>query len=93
MEHLFRWPELELVSGALERCDAKVRQLYGSHAEQHTSAGSGVVPPVRELWPFAPNPHAHLPPRECYSNTQHGVRNSYWMAFRGAVAEGGKEEL
>jgi hypothetical protein len=25
------------------------------------------VPRSRALWTFEPNPHAHLPPRDCYS--------------------------
>jgi hypothetical protein len=38
------------------------------------------------LWRFAPNPHAHAPPRNCYEAETHGVRNSFWMAFSGARA-------
>ena len=36
---------------------------------------------------FERNPHAHAPPRECYSGTQHGTRNAYWMAFTGQDLE------
>ena len=49
----------------------------------------GGVPPATALWDFEPNPHAHEPPRECYSSTTHGVRNAYWMAFTG---QGGAPE-
>ena len=85
---------------ALEEGDAYIRKRYRGDADAHVSDPLGPVSTARALWAFAPNPHAHLPPRDCMPNAageyEYGVRNSYWMAFIGADGArrgDGKEEF
>ena len=93
MERLLKWQDVEFSAASLRMCDEITARIYPSLGYKHREAvpAIGKVPEPQTLWSFEANPHAHAPPTECYSNTAHGVRNAYWMAFSGAV--GLKEEL
>jgi len=93
LNRIFKWAALELGPDMLARCDRANRELWGDEADGY-SDGNDTIPLVRALWNLEANPHAHLPPRWCDKNT-HGVRNAYWMAFIGTLAEveSNKEEL
>lgn len=84
LTRLLRWPEIEFAASTLEQSDSVVKHAYGTTlAGTHEAIADGTVPESRILWKFAPNPHAHDKPRECYSLTTHGVRNAYWIGFVG----------
>lgn len=92
MTRLLRWPEIEFTPSVLEQSDNVVKHAHGDKPDVDTSGPKviikeGSVPEAHILWSFAPNPHAHEKPRECYSLTTHGVRNAYWMAFTGDTAK------
>jgi hypothetical protein len=101
VDRMLKWAELEFTPGAFAECDSILRKSFGSHADQHVSAaaaGAAAAPEPRTLWEFEPNPHAHLPPRNCYADgimkgEEHGVRNAYWTAFTGAPPGDADREL
>ena len=105
LSRMLRWSDIEFGEGKMRQCDEVVKHIYGTdltdaHAPSVPSVGVGAVPEARYLWEFEANPHAHLPPKDCYGGTQHGVRNSYWLALTGTRAGtkaggggAGKEEL
>ena len=105
LDRMLRWSDIEFGEGRMRQWDEVVKHIYGTdltdaHAPSVPSVGVGAVPEARYLWEFEANPHAHSPPKDCYGGTQHGVRNSYWLALTGArtgtKARGGgfgKEEL
>lgn len=97
-------PQVQLSADAVAACDADIAKKYRQDAALFLQPAIGPAPArIEWLWRFSPNPHAHLPPRSCVTVPyQHGVRNSFWVAFRGAtfsdadaaeVADGGKDEL
>ena len=99
---MLTWAELEFATSAFAECDAILAKSFTRHVKQHATAGVGPVPEPRTLWDFEPNPYAHEPPRNCYSEDimkgdVHGVRNAYWRAFTGAPsmtgASGSDREL
>jgi len=86
---LFNWPELEFTPQSLERCDETVKRAFGeASAQGHLTTAMSIevkdIPEARLLWEFSPNPFAHANPKECYTLSEHGTRNAYWMAFTGA---------
>lgn len=87
-------PAAAFSSSALAEGDAYIRKRYRGDADEHLTSALHAVPLAKTLWAFQPSPHAHLPPRSCLQDETgeyaHGVRNSFWMAFRGANE---KEEL
>jgi hypothetical protein len=91
MERMLKLAQWEFSAQKIAQCDREVSQYFPAASDMHHQSSVGSVPLARFLWGFQSNPHAHEPPRDCYSNTQHGVRNSYWMAFTGAPAP--KSEL
>jgi len=93
LQRLFKWPEIEFGRDALEQADQMVTKIYDKHASIHRTAGSGAVPQAITLWDFQPNPHAHEPPKNCYIGDQHGVRNSYWVGFKGDKPKMAKDGL
>lgn len=95
---MLTWAELEFTPGAFAECDAILARSFSRHTDRHVTAGAGLVPEPRTLWEFEPNPHAHEPPRNCYSDDvmkgdAHGVRNAYWTAFVGALPNHEDREL
>lgn len=101
VDRMLNWAELEFTDGAFAECDNILAKSFGRHVGHHAAAGAGTVPEPRTLWDFEPNPHAHKPPRNCYSDDimkgeVHGVRNAYWRAFTGEPApsdHAGRSEL
>ena len=86
---MLNWAELAFTESAFAECDSMLAKSFSRHVGSHATAGDGAVPEPRTLWDFEPNPHAHEPPRNCYSadimkGDAHGVRNAYWRAFTGA---------
>eukprot|EP01051_Picozoa_sp_SAG22_P000731 SAG22_NODE_22_length_31438_cov_47.016529_15_plen_110_part_00 len=98
MERLLNWPEIEFNTEAFAACDRLVAANFGAeHAKGLALAGEAEpVPEPRTLWGFTPNPHAHAPAKNCYSDQvmkglEHGTRNAFWMAFSGSGAHDGAE--
>ena len=107
-ERVLNWPEIEFNQQALATCDrlvaanfpflANEHKLATSTLVAHQDAGLGAIPEPRILWPFATNPNAHEPPRNCYSDAvvqglEHGTRNAYWIAFTGSKKGDSKFDL
>ena len=89
MDRMLTWAELEFTADAFAEGDAILARSFSRHFDKHSGAGAAAVPEPRTLWDFEPNPYAHEPPRNCYSDDimkgeAHGVRNAYWRAFTGA---------
>lgn len=85
---------MEFKPAVLAQSDGVVKHAHGvDQTEGSAPIAPGSVPETRMLWRFAPNPHAHEKPRECYSLTTHGVRNAYWMGFRGEDPQESKTDL
>ena len=93
-------PQVQLSANAVASCDADIAKKYRQDAARFLQPAVGPAPTrVEWLWRFSPNPHAHTPPRSCVTVPyQHGVRNSFWVSFRGAefsgagAAEGASED-
>eukprot|EP00039_Didymoeca_costata_P013600 m.209829 g.209829 ORF g.209829 m.209829 type:complete len:151 (-) comp15819_c0_seq20:1594-2046(-) len=94
MNRMFKWHETEFSSKTLQRCDQYVENVFGSDlAQTHIREEIRNVPRAKIIWDFQQNPFAHAPPRNCYGGTEHGVRNSYWMSFKGEGLAQDKDEL
>ena len=81
-DRVLKWPEVEFSPKGFRATPEEQALL---------NVGEGDVPEASFAWKFQPNPHAHAEPVNCYADAvmkgeQHGVRNSFWLSFRGRDA-------
>ena len=99
---LMKWSEREFTLQTFEACDRHNNRNNNNNSALAINMHSSkieptAIPEIVTLWEFEPNPHAHAPPKNCYSDAimegrEHGVRNSFWIGFKGADEDEDEDE-